>query len=109
MASSQQYDIYLDSDMTIEVANLRNKLTGSLVTGATVEADVLDEDGNDVTGAGNPIALAEVSGYEGLYRGSIPDTADLSLADGGTIVITADDGAGVNRKWTLEYVVRTVQ
>jgi len=106
---AQRIELFLTSDMVIEVSNLRNTVTDALVTGATVTADVLDSDGNDVTGAGNPISFSEVAGYNGLYRGSIPDTASLSLGDVGTLVVTADAGAGLLRTWTIEYKVVGVQ
>ena len=106
---SQRIDLFQGSDMALEVANLKNKLTGELVTGATVTASIFDAAGDAVSGAGNPITLAEITGFDGLYRGTLPDAAVLVIGDLGTIVYTASGGAGLAREWTLEYVVRGVQ
>ena len=106
---SQSIDIFQGSDTVLEVANLKNRLTGLLVTGATVTASVFDAAGDAVSGAGNPITLAEVANFDGLYRGTLPDAAVLVIGDAGTIVYTASGGAGLQREWTLEYTVRGVQ
>lgn len=103
MATSQ-FTIFVNTDTVIEVKNLRNTITGALITGATVTARVLDSSDVAVTGVGDPLTLTEVPGNEGLYRATIPDTAAIVEGDTGTIVITADGGAGLSGEWTLDWV-----
>jgi hypothetical protein len=93
--------------MVLEVENLRDTVTDALITGADVSARVFDDLGSPVTGVPDPVELTEVVGGTGLYRGTIPDTAAIVEGDSGTIVLTADGGAGLGREWTLTYTVRT--
>jgi hypothetical protein len=98
------FQIFVNTDMVLAVENFTDSVSGALITGATVTADVFDSDDMLVTGAGSPITLVEVVGAVGLYRGTIPDTASIVVEDTGTIVITADGGAGLAGEWTLTWV-----
>jgi hypothetical protein len=97
--------IFVNTDMVLEVGNLRDSITDALITGATVTARVLDELDVLVVGTSDPITLTEVVGSAGLYRGTVPDTASLVAGDTGTIVLSADAGSGLNAEWTLNYRV----
>ena len=101
--------IFQNSDMSLEVTNLRDRATKALVTGATVTARVLDTAGDAVSGVPDPITLAEVAGSKGFYRGNIPDVAVTTIGQELTIVISVDAGANLAREWTLEAVVRGVE
>lgn len=97
---------FQNSDDTIFVEDLRNRKTNALVTGATVEATVKDDVGMDVVGVPAPIVFTESATVNGDYSGDVPDTAALADGDQGTVVLTADAGAGLHREWTLTYIVR---
>jgi hypothetical protein len=103
------YDLvfFENSDGTIFVEQLRNEITGALVSGATVEAIMYDDQGLKVVDAPDPITFTEDSNITATYTGQVPDTADLSDGDTGTVVLTADDGAGLDRQWTLTYIVHS--
>jgi hypothetical protein len=103
--SSDVAVLLLTSDMTVAVENLRDELTGALVTGATVTARLLTDAGAGVAGQADPFTLSAVAGFSGFYRGNIVDTASLAVGDTGTVVITATDGASV-RTFIEPYVVR---
>ena len=103
------YDLIFrqNSDDSIIVEQLKNTLTGALVTGATVEATVLDEADMPVAGIPSPVTLTEQTSPVGTYIGNVPDTASLSDGDTGNVVVTADAGAGLHREWTLSYIVQS--
>lgn len=106
MATGFDLVFFENSDDTIFVEQLRNQRTGALVGGATVEANMFDDMGVPVVGAPAPISFTEDPSITATYTGDVPDTASLSDGDEGTVVITADAGAGLHREWTLTYVVR---
>ena len=100
-------DLFENTDMTLKVINLRNKLTGALVTGATVTVRVLDSAGVIVTGTTDPIAAVEQAlPLKGLYHAPLADTASLAVDATGTLEYTADGGAGLHREWIETYVVK---
>jgi len=97
--------LFINSDMVLEVSNLRDLITDALVTGATVTARVLNAAGAAVGGVSDPLTLTEVAGKSGLYRASVPDGASLSVGDTGTIVVSMDDSTSQREK-TVPYRVR---
>ena len=99
-------DLFEDTDMTLKVINLRNKLTGALVTGATVSVQVLDELGAIVGGTADPIPAVEQAGFNGLYHAPLLDTASLVSGDTGTLHYVTDGGAGLHREWVETYIVK---
>lgn len=105
-AQAEEEVLFENSDSVIVVSNLKDTIADVLLTGATVTARVLDSGGSPVSGVADPLTLTEIVSSNGLYRGTIPDTASLSDGDTGTIVVTADGGAGLQRVWTIPYVVR---
>ncbi len=104
--ASYDHIFFENTDMTMKVVNLRKEVTKVLQEGSTVTARVLDSAGDPVTGIDDPIVFTEPTGFKGLYHGEIPDTASLVNGDTGTIVWTANSGAGFAREWTETYVVR---
>ena len=110
MADIEVQVVLLGSDMIIEVANLKNSLTKTLLTGATVTAEVFASDGTTpIAGFTNPITLAEVSSKKGLYQGTLPDVAVVSLGDKLKIEVISDAGAGLRLRVMLDAVVREQQ
>ena len=108
MATGFDLVFFENSDDTIFVEQLRNQKTGVLVTGATVEGTVFDDQAIpvEVVGVPQPIVFTEDPAITATYTGDVPDTASLVDGAEGTVVITADAGAGLHREWTLTYVVR---
>lgn len=106
MATGFDIVLFENSDDTLFVEQLRNQKTGVLVTGATVEGSLFDDMGVPVVGTPTPISFTEDPAITATYTGDVPDTASLTDGDEGTVVITADAGAGLHREWTLTYVVR---
>ncbi len=104
--ASYDHIFFENTDMTPKVVNLRKEVTKVLQEGSTVTARVLDAAGDPVAGISDPITFTEQTGFKGLYHGDIPDTASLVTGDTGTIVWTANSGAGFNREWTETYIVR---
>ncbi len=104
--ASYDHIFFENTDMTPKVINLRKEVTKVLQEGSTVTARVLDSAGVAVVGISDPVTFTEPSGKKGLYHGDIADTASLTNGDTGTIVWTANSGAGFAREWTETYVVR---
>lgn len=99
--------LFENTDMTLKVVNLRNKLTGALVTGATVTVRVLDSAGVIVAGTDDPITVVEQAAPQvGLYHAPLADTASLVAEDTGTFEYTADAGAGLHREWVETWVTK---
>jgi len=82
----------------IEVKDLTLQPSGDLVTGATVEARVLDESGSVVAGTSDPITLVEDSAVEGRYEGKISAEASIQAFKWHTVEISADTGT-VQAEW----------
>ena len=99
--------LFENTDMTLKVVNLRNKLTGALVAGATVTVRVLDALGAVVVGTTDPIpAVEQAAPKVGLYHAPLADTASLAVDATGTLEYVADGGAGLHREWSETYVVK---
>lgn len=94
-----QFDVILfQSDNIIEVSNLKDAVTGALLTGATIEVRVLeDREGAEVAGGSWPVVLAEI--VQGLYRGTIPDTVTLLLDHTYYVETVVNAGPGLQRKF----------
>jgi hypothetical protein len=103
MACSGTFTFFENTDMVIKLRNLKDIVTDTLLTGATVSMRVLDSNDAIVTGTTDPIVFVEQA-TKGLYHGAIPDTAEYVFEDTGTVLITADAGAGLHREWTYEWV-----
>jgi hypothetical protein len=93
--------VYFSSDNLLEVTGLKNAASGNFVNNATVTANIVDSDGNAVTNATN-ISLSYISGSNGNYRGTIPDTADIDRSAEYVAQITADGGAGLKAYWEID-------
>ncbi len=82
------------SDNLIRFKNAKKETDGSVITGATVTARVLDKAGN-VKASG--VAMADQGA--GLYEGTITDTDAAAMTKGElvTLEITFDGGAGLKK------------
>jgi hypothetical protein len=103
MACAASFTFFENTDMVLKVRNLKDTVTDTLLTGAVVQAIIYDDEGTPVTGISNPLVFVEQA-TNGLYHAAIPDTADFVFGDTGTVLITADAGAGLHREWTYDWV-----
>lgn len=98
--------IYEGNDMTIEVRGLRNEVTGDNLNSATVAVTLTDANDVEVSGESWPLAMTYVTGSNGVYRATLPDTLVLADRARYTATITADAGAGLRAKWSEELLCR---
>lgn len=98
--------LWVDNDTTILIEGLRESFTGALQNNLTnVTATILDDDG----AALSPpiiISMAYVSGSDGNYLATIPDTTALTPDKNYLVVIDANAGDGMVGKWRLRAVAR---
>lgn len=80
-----------DNTHYIELSELKLQPSGDYVNDATVEAYLL-KDGEDVTGAGNPISLSADANTDGRYEGTIPADAEINANERYEIRVVADNG-----------------
>lgn len=87
--------LFVGNSNDIEISGLRNEATGSIVTGATITARVLDSSGDPIDGQEWPLALPAVSGEPGTYRGQVSHAAELVARGRYTIQIDISGGGMV--------------
>lgn len=99
--------LYVGNDNVLEVAGMRNELTGADMNTAIVTAQLKDSAGTDVAGETWPKTMVYVAGSKGTYRVTLPYT--LAVAPGARYVATivADAGPGLRAEWQIECVART--
>ena len=93
--------LYRGNDNLIEfkVGNLlTDATTGDLIPAATVTVRLLDTDDVEILAA---VTMSAVAGESGNYRGTVPDTLDLSTYTTVFVEVTADNGAGQRGLWKL--------
>ena len=90
------------SDNLVRWKNAKKETDGTVITGATVTARVLDKAG---TVKATGIVMSDQGA--GLYEGTITDTASATLVLGElvTVEITFDGGAGLKRVITSHAFV----
>ena len=93
--------LYVDSDMLVQVKNLRNKTTGSLISDATITASLTTLADVDVAGSPTPFSVPAVAGVPGTYRATL--SKDFTIVAGTTykLKIEIDGGTGLFRTETL--------
>ncbi len=87
------------STNTLEIAELKNTVTGDYPTDATITADLLDATETPVSGASG-ISVAHVSGTSGestLYQGTLLHTVALTAGADYTARFTITAGSNVRR------------
>lgn len=94
---------FVESTMIVELQTLTDKITGEVVTTATVQATLVDERDAPVLGVSWPIAL--VHAEDGTYRGSAPATAAVVDKGKYTCRIRAQVD-GISRRWDIPVVAR---
>ena len=85
--------------MVVEVADVTDRITGTTIDDATINATLKDAAGVDVVGITWPQALDFVSA--GLYRKTIDKAATIIDGDGYTLEIVLATPAGNDAKWEI--------
>ena len=85
----------------VEVQRLRNEVTGETVTDANVELTIYDRSGNPVAGQVWPEIMGHVA--DGLYRGTLDSTLELSQGGHYRGVVTAIDTGGRKKTWHIVF------
>ena len=98
--------LYVGNDNVIEFAPgkfLTDATDDTTVAAATVTVRLLDTSEVEILAA---VTMSAVAGESGNYRGTIPDTFDLSSYTDVIAEVTADNGAGAKAAWKLEVEVK---
>lgn len=87
------------SDNVVILSGLKDEVSGAFINIATVEVTLVDRDGTPVTGQSWPTSMPYVAGSDGVYRGTLSDSLDLTKFESYTAQITADAGPGLQQYW----------
>lgn len=98
--------IFTHNDTVVEVANLRNGLTGEALNNADVSVTMFDASNEEVDGVTWPLSLLYVADSNGMYRVTLPYTMSLQPNARYKAVLVVDDGPGLYARWELECVAR---
>ena len=98
--------LYVGNDTTVEMAGLRNRDSGDVLSSATVSVTLLDSAGLAVSGASWPQMMAPVVDSPGVFRATLP--ASLALVANAEYVaaLSASDISGVSAAWKLHFEAR---
>lgn len=69
--------LYILEDNVVEMNGLTDAITGEYINDATVTFSLKDASDNVVSSLSG-VSMAYVTDSNGIYRGTIPDTADIS-------------------------------
>ncbi len=98
--------IYTGNDTVLEVAALRNGLTGEALNSADVAVTLNDALGNPVDDVSWPLSLLYVADSAGMYRVTLPYSLPLQPNARYTAAIAVNGGPGLVANWELECVAR---
>lgn len=87
------------SDNVVTLSGLKNEVTGAFINTAVVTVTLVDRGGAEVAGQSWPAALTYVASSDGVYRGTLSDSLDLTKFEAYTAQITADAGPGLQQYW----------
>lgn len=90
---SISYPIYIDNTNKVTLTGLQNSLDDSYINDATVSVTIVDGDDAEVVGATWPVTLEYVSASNGVYRGLIPSSVELTEDEVYYAVVTATSGS----------------
>lgn len=98
--------LYDGNDMVLEVASLKNDVSGEFLNEATVTVSLADSAGEPVAGNPWPLALEYLEDSNGVYRATLADTLTLSPGARYVAEVIADAGSGQRGKWEVDCVCR---
>ena len=91
----------INSDNIIELRGLKDVITGTVITGATVTVTLKNASGTEVSGATWPLTMAHAG--NGLYRAILPNELVLNANLAYVATIIADNGADQHKEWCVPY------
>jgi hypothetical protein len=98
----------IDNSIVIQVGSaaspLRNSVTETADTAATIGCTLLDAAGDEVVGETWPVSLAHDSG--GIYRATLPGTLSLTHGNSYTAVISGTGSGGEAVKFEVDCVAQ---
>lgn len=100
--------IWVGNDVILEVAGLRESITGALqnnLSTSQVTASLKNDDGSALT---TPIAvtMTYASGSDGVYRGIIPYTAGVTAGKNYLVFLEANAGSNMVGHWEFRCVAK---
>lgn len=98
--------LFEGNDMVLEVAGLKNEVTGEFLNSATVTVSLADNDGQPVDGNAWPLPLQYVTDSDGVYRATLADTLDLTTNTRYVAELIVDAGPGLRAKWLRDCICR---
>lgn len=98
--------LYVGNDNILEVANLKNDVSGADINNATVSVILADDNGAQIGGATWPMALSYVTGSKGVYRATLPYTLEMTAGLRMMATVTVDAGP-LRAQFDLECVARS--
>ena len=93
--------INISNDNLLTVDGVQDAIDGSFISGATVEANLKDENGVLVTGQSFPLLLTFVVGSNGKYIGTLEEALDLSVQTQYTLTIDIDADSGIRANFQI--------
>ncbi|MGH7460565.1 MAG: hypothetical protein ACREMA_06000 [Longimicrobiales bacterium] len=103
---------FVGNDNVLRLDDVRNEITGALITGATVSAKiVIQETGADLNGTGgftNPFTLPGIAGKPGSYAGVCVKEANLVAGQPLIAQVTFTGGAG-ERAYIEEVITVSIR
>jgi hypothetical protein len=97
--------LYLDNSNVIELAGLKNSVTGMADTGAAVAVTLLDSAGVAVVGETWPLTMSHAN--DGLYRVTLSHDIIISALSRYTAVVDVTGSGGEAATWRCSVTART--
>lgn len=98
--------LYIGNNSVLDLANLRNEVSGQYLDAVDVSVTLYDQDAAEVGGSDWPLPLDLVAGAHGLYRVTLPYTLALNEGARYTARVVADAGLGLRAQWDVACVAR---
>lgn len=96
--------LYDNTDNCVELNGLKDSVADTFINNATVTCRVLSTSLAEIVAS---FALAYVASSNGIYRGTVPDTAPFTPDQALRLEFIADGGAGKRGEWLVPAVVQT--
>jgi hypothetical protein len=95
-------NLYLDNSNVIELRDLKNSVTLSADTGATVQVTITDAAGAEVSGETWPVVMAHAA--SGTYRATLSDALAITANRKYLAVVEATGSGGEVGVWSCPVV-----
>ncbi len=99
---------YAASDNYILVEGIQNVSDSSYINSGTVSLYLYDSAGVEITGQTWPLVMSYIAASDGDWDGNVRDDANLTVGQVVKVVIIADGGAGLTRRYVDHARVKEV-